>query len=98
MFRVCAANDGTKYLIICNEILHEPLLAKMQALDQAKAQALIMQLEQHQQAQVQCLQALFSLSSEDNVKRPEVTDKAKGTCAHFASLLERCSAFSYACR
>ena len=58
----------------------------MQALDQASAQALITQLEQQQQAQIQCLQALFGLSSEDNVKRPEATDEAKDTCTHIASL------------
>ncbi|KAK0514793.1 hypothetical protein JMJ35_002172 [Cladonia borealis] len=51
----------------------------MQALDQAKAQALITQLEQQHQAQIQCLQALFGLSSEDNGRRLEVMDKAKGS-------------------
>ena len=70
----------------------------MQALNQARAQALITQLEQQQQAQIQCLQALFGLSSEDNVKSPEVTDKAKGTCTHVASPPEYCSASPYACR
>ena len=100
MFRVC--NDPTNYLMICIEISnpqnYEPLLSNMQALNQAKAQALITQLEQQQQAQIQCLQALFGLSSEDNVTRPEVTDKAKGTCTHVASFLECCSASPYACR
>ena len=70
----------------------------MQALDQAKAQALITQLEQQHQAQIQCLQALFGLSSEDNGKRLEVMDKAKGMCTQVASLPECCSASPYACR
>ena len=70
----------------------------MQALDQAKVQALITQLEQQQQAQIQCLQALFGLSSKDNVRRPEFTDEAKGTCTHVAILPECRSGSPYAHR
>ncbi|CAD6566817.1 MAG: hypothetical protein ASARMPREDX12_008836 [Alectoria sarmentosa] len=49
----------------------------MQAIDQAKAQELITQLERQQQGQIQCLQALFGLFSEDNAKRPEVKEEVK---------------------
>ena len=81
------------------EILNsEPLLSKMQRLDQAKAQALITQVEQQHQAQIKCLQALFGLPSEDNGKRLEVMDEAKGMFTQVTTLPECFSASPYACR
>ena len=81
-----------------NLLNYKPLWSKMQAIDQAKAQELITQLERQQQGQIQCLQALFGLFSEDNAKRPEVKEEVKGTYLYTRcdSLPECCSAFPYA--
>ena len=47
--------------------------------NQAKAQALLAQLEQHQQDQIQCLQELFGVSRGDKAKSPVPIEGAKGT-------------------
>lgn len=57
----------------------------MQALHRAKAQDLIAQLKRQQQGQIQCLQELFSLASQDDAKKPEFIEEVKGECTHVAS-------------
>ena len=56
----------------------------MQPVNRAKAQDLIAQLERQQQGQIQCLQELFSLTSEEDAKKPEFIEEVKGECTHVA--------------